>query len=63
MSRYLNVLTEEGYLNEVIASMDECYHLINGMCYNDLSDQCREYVDPEYCAVCPHFTKEDGILR
>ena len=49
--------------SEGIASMDECKNLVNGVCSDDLSDQCCSFVDPEYCrSKCPRFQKEDGII-
>ena len=64
MSRFIE--SSEGYqtIVEEIASMDECKHMINDVCCNDLSDQVTEFVDPEYCRkFCKHFVEEDGIIE
>ena len=64
MSRFVEA--SEGYqtIVEEIASMDECKLMINDVCCNDLSDQCWNIVDSEYCKTkCKRFVKEDGIIE
>ena len=64
MSRWIEVDEELRLVKETIASWDECRHLCNEVCCNDLSDQCGQLVDAGYCSKkCPHFTKEDGIIE
>lgn len=64
MSRWIEVDEEHRLVKETIASMDECRHLCNEVCCNDMSDQVGEFVDSRYCSSrkCPHFSKEDGII-
>ena len=51
-----------GRIIQSIDSMEECRHLIYGVCTNPDSDQCCDFPHPEYCIYrCRHFTKEDGI--
>ena len=64
MSRWIDYDSDDQKINEVIACMDECKHLINDICTNPSSDQCCDFPHPtEYCKErCPYFTKEDGLL-
>lgn len=64
MSRWMEK-GSDGIILQGISSMDECRYLINEVCCNDKSDQRCDFPHPEeYCAKrCPHFTKEDGIIR
>ena len=64
MSRWINYDENDKRIDEAIADMDECKHLINEVCTNPCSQQCCDYPHTgEYCAKrCPHFTKEDGII-
>lgn len=53
-----------GIILQGIISMDECRYLIDEVCCNDKSEQCCDFPHEEYCKQrCPHFTKEDGIIR
>ena len=64
MSRWIDYDHEGHRLNETIASEEECKNLINEVCTNPDSQQCCDFPHPEYCEKrCPHFTKEDGIIK
>lgn len=62
MSRNVEVDMTTGTIRETIASMDECRHLCNDVCCNDLCDQAWELVAAECCHKCPLFLREDGII-
>ncbi len=64
MSRWIEVDEELKLVSETIASMEECRHMCNEMCCNELCDQYWQMVDEGYCRKkCPQFEKEDGIIE
>lgn len=64
MSRNIEVDLENKCIVETVQSMQDCRHLCNDVCCNELCDNVGEFVDPDYCRLaCPHFTKEDGIIE
>ena len=63
MSRTIEVDEDLKLISETISSMEECKHLCNEVCCNDMCDQCGQLVDSRFCSQkCPQFTKEDGII-
>ena len=63
MSREITVDVLNRSIVEKIVSMDECKHLCNDVCCNDLCDLCGDFVDHGFCkSKCNKFEKEDGII-
>lgn len=63
MSRWIEH-DRDNRIIETIADTEECKYLMNEVCTNPKSDQCCDFPHHEYCEFCcPHFTKEDGVIK